>query len=376
MSGAVYLDYNATAPVRPEVVQGMVDVLAKPGNPSSVHGFGRAARQALDEARARVAALVGAAPERVIFTSGGTEANSLALHGLGNGRRLVSAVEHVSVGEAAAACVGGCEVVPVDVEGRIDTAAFNTLLDAGGGPGLFCVMAANNETGVVQPVAELAARAREAGFRVHCDAVQAAGRVALDMMALGVDSLAISAHKIGGPAGVGALVLGKGGEPEPLIVGGGQEYGRRAGTENVAGIVGFGIAAELAQAELGRIGEIAALRDSLEHRLRAACPGLAVFGAGAPRLANTSCLAMPGLGNETQVMAFDLEGIALSAGSACSSGKVGPSHVLAAMGIAPEQAGEAIRVSLGWASTQANIDRFVDVWRALYARAQSRRPAA
>jgi len=376
MSGTVYLDYNATAPVRPEVVRGMVDVLTEPGNPSSVHGFGRAARYALDEARARVAALVGVAPERVVFASGGTEANALALHGLGNGRRLVSAVEHVSVGEAAAACVGGCEVVPVDAEGRVDTAAFDTLLDSGGGPGLFCVMAANNETGVVQPVAVLAARAHEAGFRVHCDAVQAAGRVALDMMALGVDSLAISAHKIGGPAGVGALVLGKGDEPEPLIVGGGQEHGRRAGTENVAGIVGFGIAAELAQAELSRIGEIAALRNSLEHRLRAACPELAVFGAGAPRLANTSCLAMPGLGNETQVMAFDLEGIALSAGSACSSGKVGPSHVLAAMGIAPKQAGEAIRVSLGWASTQADIDRFVDVWRTLYARAQSRRPAA
>ncbi len=376
MSGAVYLDYNATAPVRPEVARGMVDRLAEPGNPSSVHGFGRGARAALDQARVRVAALVGATPERVVFTAGGTEANNLALHGPGAGRRLVSAVEHVSVGDAAAACVGGSEVVPVDAEGRVDAAALDVLLSAGDGSGSFCVMAANNETGVIQPVAELAARAREAGFRVHCDAVQAAGRVALDMKALGVESLALSAHKIGGPTGVGALVLGEEGEPEPLIVGGGQEHGRRAGTENVAGIVGFGIAAELAGAELDRMDEIAALRDSVEYRLRAACPELVVFGDGAPRLANTSCLAMPGLANETQIMAFDLEGVALSAGSACSSGKVGPSHVLAAMGVAPELAGEAIRVSLGWASTQADTDRFVDVWRALHARAQGRRPAA
>ena len=376
MSGAVYLDYNATAPVRPEVVRGMVDRLAEPGNPSSVHGFGRAARAALDQARVRVAALVGATPERVVFTSGGSEANNLALHGPGAGRRVVSAIEHVSVGDAAAARAGGSEVVPVDAEGRVDAAALDALLSAGGGPGLLCVMAANNETGVIQPVAELAARAREAGLRVHCDAVQAAGRAALDMKALGLDSLALSAHKIGGPTGVGALVLGEASEPEPLIVGGGQEHGRRAGTENVAGIVGFGIAAELAQAELERMAEIAALRDSLEHRLRAVCPELAVFGAGAPRLANTSCLAMPGLAAETQIMAFDLEGIALSAGSACSSGKVGPSHVLAAMGVGPELAGEAIRVSLGWASTRADTDRFVEVWRALYARAQGRRPAA
>jgi cysteine desulfurase len=376
MSGAVYLDYNATAPVRPEVVRGMVDRLAEPGNPSSVHNFGRAARAAIDQARVRVAALVGATPGRVVFTSGGTEANNLALHGSDVGRRLVSAVEHVSVGDAAAACAGGSEVVPVDAEGRVDAAALDALLSAGDGPGLLCVMAANNETGVIQPVAELAARAREAGLRVHCDAVQAAGRMALDMKALGVDSLALSAHKIGGPTGVGALVLGEGAEPEPLIVGGGQERGLRAGTENVTGIVGFGIAAELACAELERMAEVAALRDSVEHRLRAVCSELAIFGAGAPRLANTSCLAMPGLANETQIMAFDLEGIALSAGSACSSGKVGPSHVLAAMGIAPELADEAIRMSLGWASTQADTDRFVDVWRALYARAQGRRPAA
>ena len=375
MSGAVYLDYNATAPVRPEVVRGMTERLAEPGNPSSVHGFGRAARAALDQARTSVAALVGAAPERVVFTSGGTEANNLALRAWCGGRRLVSAVEHVSVGDAAAACAGGSEVVPVDTEGRVDAAALDALL-RGGGAGVLCVMAANNETGVVQPVAELAVRAREAGFRVHCDGVQAAGRVALDMTALGVDSLALSAHKIGGPTGVGALVLDEAGELEPLIVGGGQEHGRRAGTENVAGIVGFGIAAELARAELDRMDEIAALRDSLERQLRAICPDLAVFGAGAPRLANTSCLAMPGLANETQVMAFDMEGIALSAGSACSSGKVGPSHVLAAMGVPLERAGEAIRVSLGWASTEADTARFVDVWRALYARIQRRRPAA
>jgi cysteine desulfurase len=375
MSGAVYLDYNASAPIRPEVVRGMVDALAEPGNPSSVHGFGRTARRALDQARERVAALVGASPERIVFTSGGSEANALALHGA-RGRCAVCAVEHVSIGDAAAACSGGSEVVPVDTEGRLDTAELAPFLAAPRAPGLLCVMAANNETGVVQPVAKLAALAREAGWRVHCDGVQAAGRVPLDMTMLGVDTLALSAHKIGGPTGVGALVLGPAIEPEALIVGGGQESGRRAGTENVAGIVGFGIAAELARADLEHMDDIAALRDSLEDRLRAICPTLVVFGAGAPRLANTSCLAMPGLSNATQVMAFDLEGIAISAGSACSSGKVGPSHVLAAMGVDSARAGEAVRVSLGWASTPAHTDRFVECWRTLYERAKAQRPAA
>ncbi len=376
-SAAAYLDYNAGAPARPAVVEAVAAALGEPGNPSSVHGFGRAARRRVEDARAAVAALVGAPPERVVFTGGGSEANNLALLQPGPGAVLVSAIEHDSVLRAAP----DAQRIPVDGAGRVDLDALDALLEALGDADegervLVSVMLANNETGVIQPLAEVARRAHARGALVHCDAVQGAGRLALDRVWETVDLLTLSAHKIGGPQGVGALVLGADVEIEtPLIVGGGQERGRRAGTENVAGIVGFGVAAREAAAEIAEQPRLAALRDDLERRLKTIAPDLVVFGAEAERLANTSCLAMPGVASETQVMAFDLEGIAVSAGAACSSGKVGPSHVLRAMGVAEDLAATAIRVSLGVATGADEIDRLVAAWETLRARAR-RAPAA
>ena len=366
--GRVYLDYNASAPIKPgvkDVVAGALDLV---GNPSSVHGHGRAVRRAVEEARSKVAALVGAIPTRVVFTAGGTEANNLALRGFPGRRVIVSAVEHDSVLAAAPDAVQ----IPVDSDGVVDLAALERLL-ADGGPALVSLMLVNNETGVVQPVSEAARLAHAHGALLHCDAVQAAGRLPLDVGALGADLLTLSAHKIGGPAGVGALVLAEGVEPEPLLRGGGQERRRRAGTENLLGIVGFGAAAALAVADLPAAGDLAALRDGLEARALAAVPAARAMGAGAMRVGNVACLALPGVPGETQVMALDLAGIAVSAGSACSSGKVKASHVLAAMGAGPALAGSAVRVSLGWGSTAADVERFVAAWTAM---AQRLRPAA
>jgi cysteine desulfurase len=357
-----YLDCNATTPVRPEVVAAMAEALAEPGNPSSVHGPGRRARARIEAVRRRLAECLGVAPDRVIFTSGGTEANHLALLGL-PGPRLVTAIEHPSVLDA----VPDAPRIPVLADGTLDLAVLDDLL-VRHQPALVSVMAANNETGVLQPVAEAAALARRHGALLHSDAVQAFAKLPVTLAGLGADLLTVSAHKLGGPPGVGALVLREGIEPAPLQRGGGQEQRRRAGTENVPGIVGFGAALAL----LTDWQRIAALRDLAEARLKAFHPGVAVVGAGAPRLPNTSCLLTPGFAAETQLMALDLAGVAVSSGAACSSGKVGPSHVLQAMGIAPDDAGCAIRVSLGWSSTEADIDRLVRAWCDLVARRRSR----
>jgi cysteine desulfurase len=302
----------------------------------------------------------------VVFTAGATEANALALAPAGDAARsvLCSAIEHESVlawaGERFSATAAGI----------VDLDALERRLAAGPRPRILSVMAVNNETGAIQPVAEAAALARAHGIPVHCDAVQAAGRIPLDVAALGVDFLSLSAHKMGGPQGVGALIVRDGATLSPLLKGGGQERRRRAGTENVAGIAGFGAAAEAALADgLADQPRLAALRDRLEAGVLAACPRARVFAAEAPRVANTSCLAMPGVPAETQVMAFDLAGIAVSAGSACSSGKVAASHVLAAMGADRETAGCAVRVSLGWDTRAQDIDRFVAVWQEIAARA-------
>ncbi len=363
MESSVYLDYNATAPLRPEARTAMAAALDVCGNPSSVHAPGRAARRLVEDAREQVAALVGAAPSQVIFTSGGTEANNMALKGCGRDRIIVSAIEHESVLRPAP----DAEIAPVDGDGVVDAERLAARLGRDGPPALVSVMLANNETGAIQPVAEIAALARDHGALVHCDAVQAAGKIAIDMAGLGVDLLTLSAHKLGGPPGTGALIAGDGVTLAPLIAGGGQERGRRAGTENVAGIAGFGAAAEAA-AGLGGWPRIAALRDRLEARAGEAVPDLHIFGAAAPRLPNTSCLAMPGVRAETQVMALDLAGVAVSAGSACSSGKVEPSQVLLAMGAGEEAAANAIRVSLGWASESADVDAFLAAWADLHAR--------
>jgi cysteine desulfurase len=362
-----YLDWNATAPPREEARAAVSRALLLCGNPSSLHRRGRASRRALEEARGSLAALVGASPGSVTFTSGGTEANHLALLGAGRERVLVSAVEHPSVLGA----VPGAERVAVDRLGLVRLDALEDLLRADGRPALVSVMLANNETGVIEPAAEVAAIARRYGALFHCDAVQAAGRIALDFAALGADFLSLSAHKIGGPAGVGALVIAEGREVGPLLRGGGQERRRRAGTENLPGIAGFGAAA--AAAEIGAYERVRSLREELERELAGRAPDCLVLGAGAPRLPNTVAVAMPGVAAETQVIALDLEGVMVSAGAACSSGKIERSHVLEAMGLPPEISGSTIRVSLGWSTSEGDIDHFLDAWTALYRRRRARR---
>ncbi|HUC61001.1 MAG TPA: cysteine desulfurase family protein [Alphaproteobacteria bacterium] len=368
---AIYLDYNATAPVRPEAAAAVAAALAEPGNPSSVHGYGRAARGRLEESRAKVAALVGAAPSDVVFTSGGSEANALALLGAGRARILVSAIEHDSV-LATVSALGedGAERLPVDGNGVVRLEALEAALARDPRPTLVSIMRANNETGVLQPVAEAAMLAHAHGALIHTDAIQAAGKMALDLMELGVDYLSLSAHKIGGPQGVGALVLRAGASLAAQHLGGGQERGRRAGTENGPGIAGFGAAAQVAAKGLADFAHLAALRDRLESELVA--HGAVVYGNAVPRLANTSAIAMPGVASETQIMAFDLAGIAVSAGAACSSGKVRPSHVLRAAGASEAEAACAIRVSLGWTTKDSDVERLIEAWDALRARTRSR----
>lgn len=369
-----YLDYNATAPLRPEVADAVARALATCGNASSVHAEGRAARARIEAAREKVAALVGADPRRVIFTSGGTEANGTVLSpGLrpvgerdGAALLLVGATEHPSVleGHRFGAAV---ERIPVDKDGVVDLGWLAARLDRVGGRALASLQAANSETGVVQPVAETARLVHDRGGLVHTDAVQAAGRIPLDRAALGVDALTLSAHKIGGPQGVGAIVLGEGMEiADCLLRGGGQERGARAGTENVAGIVGFGVAAEIAARRLdGEAGRMRALRDTLEGEVRRLAPQAVVFGGSAARLPNTAAFAVPGLRAETALIALDLDGVAVSSGSACSSGKVRRSHVLDAMAVAPLLAEGAIRVSLGWGSSMADVVRFAAAFEKL-----------
>ncbi|MFI4987774.1 MAG: cysteine desulfurase family protein [Alphaproteobacteria bacterium] len=364
MSRAIYLDYNATAPLRPEARAALVEALAFAGNPSSVHRFGQRARTRLEDAREALAAVVGAAPAEIVFTSGGTEANNLALAGAGRERILVSGVEHDSVLAAAA----GAERIPVGPEGIVRLDALEAMLQADGRPALVAVMLANNETGVIQPLADVVALAHAHGALVHADAVQAAGKVALDFAGLGIDLMALSAHKLGGPVGVGALVVRQGLALASRQRGGGQERGRRAGTENLAGIVAFAAAAAAAQQGLAGYARISLLRDRLEEGVAATAPGLRIFGRGEERLANTACFTMPGVASETQVIALDLAGIAVSAGSACSSGKVQPSHVLRAMGASEEEAANAIRASLGWLTTAEEIERFIAAWGELYNR--------
>ena len=367
MSTRIYLDHNATTPLRPEAAAAITDAMHVGGNPSSVHAAGRRARCVIEDAREKVAALAGVAPADVVFTSGGTEANALALGGLGSRRRLVSAVEHASVARAADTAA----TIPVNRDGIVLLDALEALLAASDEPALVSVMLANNETGVIQPIAEIAAVCRRHGAVLHCDAVQAAGRVPFDCRRAGVHLLSLSAHKLGGPAGAGALIVDAPVSLQPLLRGGGQERGRRAGTENLLGIAGFGAAAELARA-LPDAARLTLLRDRLERRLRAVCPSAPVFGAAAPRLPNTTCIAMPGVAAETQVIAFDLAGIAVGAGAACSSGRVTRSNVLAAMGVGDDLASTAIRVSLGWTTGEADVERFIEVWTSVYARMAAR----
>jgi cysteine desulfurase len=370
MAERTYLDWNATAPLRPEAREAVVAALDAVGNPSSVHGEGRAARHLIDQARRQVAALVGADPADVVLTSGGTEANGTALSPIGaDDVLLVSAIEHPSVLAGGRFRAERVLQVPVGPDGVVDLATLERQVAGARGEGrrvLVSLMHANNETGVVQPVAAAAAIVHAAGGLLHVDAVQTAGRIACDSNALGADLLTVSGHKLGGPKGVGALVRRSGAIawPAPLIRGGGQERGTRAGTENVAAIAGFGAAAAAAGREIAAEGRrLTALRDRLEAGLRAEFPATVIFGADAERLPNTSLFAFPAIKAETAVIGLDLAGVAVSSGAACSSGKVAPSHVLAAMGVPGALARGAVRVSLGYATQETDIERFLVAWR-------------
>ena len=382
MNQRSYLDYNATAPIRTEVREAFAEALGIFGNPSSVHEEGRAARTAIEAARVKVARLVGAAPEDVIFTSGGTEANALALAAQSGDawRCYLSAIEHPSVLAGGRFSRETTTLLPVSGDGVIDLEILAIELEKHhleGWRPFVSLMAANNETGGIQPVAEASEIVHDAGGLLHSDAVQAAGRMTLDMTTLGADMLSLSAHKIGGPKGIGALVVKPRVSVEPLLKGGGQERRKRAGTENVAGIVSFGVAAELASADLANTGSIGALKAALEEGALAIAPEAVILSGAAPRLVNTSCIAVPGAKAETLVIGLDLGGVAVSAGSACSSGKVEASHVLRAMGVAPELAQGAIRVSLGIGPTSHDIERFLGAFGELIKRLkQSRKVAA
>ena len=379
-----YLDHNATSPLRPEAKAAVERALAVGGNPSSVHAAGRAARAMIEKARDQVARLAGARAEDVIFTSGGTEANALALWGAVNGaaeageritRLFVSAIEHDSVLANAAAIaerVPGIrlQTIPATADGIVDLEALRVLLREGKGRALLAVMAANNETGVVQPMAQITSLAKEAGALLLVDAVQAAGKITVEFAQ--ADYLSFSAHKIGGPQGAGALILRDGAPFAAQILGGGQERFRRAGTENLSGIAGFGAAAEMAQNDLTKTSAIAKLRGRFETELKKISPDVEIFGAAAPRLVNTSNFALPGTAAETALMALDLDGVMVSSGAACSSGKVRPSHVLKAMGVSEELARSALRVSFGWNSTDADVDAAIASLSKLLSRVQAR----
>lgn len=363
-AATAYLDHNATTPVLPAVIEAMAEAMRDGGNPSSVHALGRAAHRRLEDARAAIASRAGCRPAEVIFTSGGTEANNLALHGLGLRRLLWAATEHDSIRAVAQAWPGEAVAIPVDANGILDRDILEAELARGRGA-IIAVMLANNETGVIQDIPEIARLVQENQGHLHVDAVQAFGKIPVHFGALQAHSMSLSAHKIGGPQGVGALILRDDITLTPQIRGGGQELRRRAGTENLPGIVGFGRAAELM--DIAAYDAVRDLRDGLEARIMDANPEAVIFGRGAPRLPNTICVAVPGAASETQVMALDLAGVAVSAGSACSSGKVQQSHVLTAMG-AGDLAAAAIRVSLGRDTGAEDLDRFLDVWAAFHAR--------
>lgn len=366
----IYLDHNAGAPLRPDVRDRMIEVLSDTGNASSVHAHGRKARGRVEEAREQVARLCGAKTRAVTFVSGGTEANMMALTPAWQDQGAPiyldklyrSAVEHPSVVTGGRFPVMDQVVLPVDSDGCVDLKKLEEQI-ADAAPSLISVMAANNETGVIQPLSEIGGLAAQYGHFFHVDAVQAAGRMPIDLEAWQADAITLSAHKFGGPQGIGAVVVKSTARvPSPLMVGGGQENWRRGGTENVAAISGFGIAASKALEEVGELDHLKQLKAKLETGLRQICPGLVIFGDGAERLANTCCFAVPGIVAETALIAFDLERVSVSSGSACSSGKVSVSHVLTAMGVDDSLARCALRISMGWNTREADIDRFLTVW--------------
>lgn len=363
----IYLDYNATAPLLPAVKEGMLNIMDTPNNASAIHKAGRAARMAVENAREQVAKSIGAKTEGVIFTSGATEANNMALNGITNHTIYAGATEHPAILNA----VDNINILSVDHDGLIDLEALNHTLSALGAPALVSVMMVNNETGVIQPIKKIASIVHKHGGILHSDCVQALGRIELNMQETGIDMLSLSAHKLGGPQGVGVLVIDPKIELTPILRGGGQEKNRRAGTENVTGIVGFGIAAE--QSTLTDTSKLEKMRDRLEQEIKATAPEVIIHGENAPRVANTSMFSLSGVPSDTQMIHMDLAGIAVSNGSACSSGRVEPSHVLKAMGCDDNtMGGSALRVSMGWDTKESDIDAFIEAWKTLYDRVGSR----
>ncbi len=372
----VYLDYNATAPLRDEAREAMLAAYGAPGNPSSVHQAGRQARSKVEQARHTLARALGVATSDVIFTAGGTEANNLGLLGLAKANTctdvLLSAIEHPCIQMAAQNTGLPIHTIDVTGDGALDLAALQGVLDRldSDSRPLLALMMANNETGVLQPVEEAAKRLHKADGLVHVDAVQAFGKIPVSLASIGADSLAVSAHKIGGPMGVGALALTCGTQLSPRNLGGGQESGHRGGTENVPGIIGFAAAATAAIDDLDHNADMLALRDHVQQRMLVLAPNAVVLGGHAPRLCNTLSIATPGFAADIQVMSMDLAGFAISSGSACSSGKVKSSAVMVAMGLSDALSFCAIRISLGQTTRRQDLDAFVDAWGEALARIQ------
>ncbi|HEY8192142.1 MAG TPA: cysteine desulfurase family protein [Alphaproteobacteria bacterium] len=357
----VYFDYNATALIRPEVIALMLDIMGRPGNASAVHGYGRSARSCVEKAREQVGALCSVNPNQVVFNSGATEANNTVLKSFAGERILISSIEHLSVLEPTA----GAEQIPVTADGLIDEAEFEALLDKGPAPALISIMMVNNETGAIQQVEKLARLAKKKFPSVyfHTDAVQAAGKLRIDFPALQVDYLSLSAHKIGGPQGVGALISAPGARPARLLHGSAQEKRQRAGTENVAGIAGFGLAAEMAAHDVDNYNQrLSALRDRLENEVKRISPEVVIFAKRAARVPNVTSMSLPGTQGQMMLMALDLEGMAVSRGSACSSGTVKPSHVIRAMGATDAEVAGALRISMGWNTQAEDVDAFIAAW--------------
>lgn len=359
----LYLDHNATSPMRPETIKTMTECMAHPYNASSIHHFGQHARHIVETAREHIAALAHVTPGQVIFNSGATEGNNTVLAHFAKEGIAISATEHPSVYEAAP----NAKIIPVHPNGLLDLNALEDILKTHK-PGLVSVMAVNNESGVIQPLQDIAALCKRYGAFLHSDAVQAAGRIDLNMAALGIDFLTLSAHKIGGPQGVGALILGFCGETPILLHGGGQERSARAGTENVAGIAGFGAAAHQAQNFAAQNERLKTYQERIETELQSTAADLIIFGQNAPRAPNTTLFALPNITSERMLMSFDLEGIAISNGSACSSGSIKPSRVVTAMGYDDALATCALRLSTGWNTSENDIDRFLEVWHKIYNR--------
>lgn len=377
MKNRIYLDYNATSQIKPQVIERVAEVMAKVGNPSSVHDYGRGAKMVVEGARAAIAKLVGVASNAVIFTGCGTEANNMAIRTKQAASIVHSNIEHDSVFAAAKLSGKPVFIAPVDENGIVDMQALDALLAKAPKPALVSIMLANNETGVIQPLKDISEIVKKHGGLFHSDCIQAAGKIFVEFADLGVDMISLSAHKMGGPQGVGALVVRPDMPITTLIVGGGQELGRRSGTENVAGIAGFGLAAELAETDLPKFMALEQLRDQLEEKITNAAPDAKIWSAGVSRLPNTLAVSMPGVSAETQVMHMDLEGVAVSSGSACSSGKVKESHVLKAMSLKAMSlkamggdgcGTETIRISFGFESVASDVDQVFAAWSGLYDR--------